>query len=360
MTLSRRHLLTAAGALPLFSARSLAAPDPAIRLNLNENPYGPSPAVLKAISADLPNSARYVGSEATDLEQQIAAFENVDPAQIILGEILDPLGLHLALSGPTGGEFIYSEPGYTALVDAVAPGGGVTIGVPLNAAQENDLDAIAARITPQTRAVYLVNPHNPSGTVSAANVFKDFLRAASQKTLVIVDEAYLEYCADFAERTAVPLIRAGANIIVFRTFGKIYGLAGLAIGYAIAPKTLALQLKARGLGEPHELNRLALAAASAALRDQAYIAQIREITAHERALWHAFLDQHHRPHSASVGNFVFFDAGRPHDDIARSLHDHRITIARAFPPLTNWVRISIGLKSENQKVRESLASLLAL
>jgi histidinol-phosphate/aromatic aminotransferase/cobyric acid decarboxylase-like protein len=114
------------------------------RLSLNENPFGPSSLAVRAIQNALTGIARYAGDDAHALEQQVAEREGVSPDQIVLGEILDSLGLQLALEGGTGGEFIYSKPGHTALVDAVAPGGGVVVGVPLNAHLENDMPAIAA------------------------------------------------------------------------------------------------------------------------------------------------------------------------------------------------------------------------
>ncbi len=118
----------AAGGVAL-SAGVEAAPAAVARLSLNENPFGPSPLARRAVLAQLDDADRYVGGEARALEEQIAAIEGVSADQIVLGEILDALGLQLALDGGTGGEFIYSEPGYTALVDAVAPGGGVVVGV---------------------------------------------------------------------------------------------------------------------------------------------------------------------------------------------------------------------------------------
>jgi histidinol-phosphate/aromatic aminotransferase/cobyric acid decarboxylase-like protein len=140
------------------AATSLAPAAGLTRLSLNENPLGPSPLAVEAIQNALTEIARYAGDDARALEQQIANREGVSPDQIILGEILDSLGLQLALDGGAGGEFIYSEPGYTALVDAVTPGGGVVVGVPLNAHLENDLPTIAARVTARTRAIYIVNP----------------------------------------------------------------------------------------------------------------------------------------------------------------------------------------------------------
>ncbi len=338
-------------------AGAVASANP-VRLSLNENPLGPSPQARAAIERELGQVARYVGVEARGLERQIAAREGVAPDQIILGEILDSLGLQLALAGGPGGEFIYSRPGYTALVDAVAPGGGVVVGVPLDAQLANDLPAIAGRVGPRTRAVYLVNPHNPTGTVGDAGRFKDFVRGAAARTTVIVDEAYLEFDDDFAGRTAVGLTREGANVIVFRTFGKIYGLAGLSIGYAVAPGPLALSLKKKGLGDPHTLNRLAIAAASASLGDEAYVATLRQKVAAERRTWHALLDRLRLRRTDARGNFVFFETRRPHAAFAADMLGQGIEIARAFPPLDAWARISIGLPEENERARDAVRAIL--
>jgi len=328
------------------------------RLSLNENPFGPSPLAVQAIQEALTGIARYAGDDAHALEQQIADREGVSPDQIILGEILDSLGLQLALGGDTGGEFIYSEPGYTALVDAVAPGGGVVVGVPLNAHLENDLPAIAARVTDRTRAIYLVNPHNPSGTISETVQFKAFLREMAQRTTVIVDEAYLEFEADFAQQTAVELTRSGADVVVFRTFGKIYALAGVPIGYAVAPKALADNLKRNGLGAAHSLNRLALTAAAASLRDHGYVDGIRLKVVEERQKWHSLLDTMGRRRSDSKGNFVFFETGQSHRVVAAHLINEGIEIARAFPRFDHWVRISIGLPAENARAQDAIKKLL--
>jgi histidinol-phosphate aminotransferase len=189
-----------------------------IRLSLNENPFGPSPKAVEAIKADLSDLSRYTGDELDTLTDAIAAHENIGQGCIVIGEILDSLGLYLSAQGGPGGEFIYSEPGYTALVDAVAPAGGVVVGVPLNDKLENDLPALAAKVNDKTRAVYLVNPHNPTGTVSDAIQFIDFVRELSRRTFVIVDEAYLEFAPDFAQRTVSGLVREGAQVAVFRTF----------------------------------------------------------------------------------------------------------------------------------------------
>src|ERR1700733_6198451 len=156
-----------------------------IRLSLNENPFGPSPRTVDAIRADLVGLSSYTGDALAELVSLVSLREGIASEHIVLGEILHTFGPYLSANGGWGGEFIYTVPGYTALVDAVAPAGGVAVGVPLNERLENDLRAIADRVNARTRAVYLVNPHNTSGTVSEA------------------------------ARTAAGLVRKGAKVLCF-------------------------------------------------------------------------------------------------------------------------------------------------
>ncbi|MCA1454016.1 histidinol-phosphate aminotransferase family protein [Bradyrhizobium sp. BRP22] len=329
-----------------------------IRLSLNENPFGPSPLALQAIKAHLTGLSRYTGDELGELTQTIAMRENVAADQVVLGEILDVLGLYLSARGGPGGEFVYSEPGYTALVDAVSPAGGIVVGVPLNDQLQNDLPAIAGKVNGRTRAVYLVNPHNPSGTVSEPAHFIDFVHELSRRTLVIVDEAYLEFTPDFEKRTVARLVNDGDQVAVFRTFAKIYGLASLAIGYTLAPAELAKSLKQLGIGAFFGLNQLSLVAANASLQDPDYIPSVRAKVTAERDAWHELFRQRKVRFTESYGNFVFFDSGRPHQVVASALAAQGIEIGRSFPPLETWVRISIGLPEENAIARRAVAELL--
>jgi histidinol-phosphate aminotransferase len=262
------------------------------------------------------------------------------------------------MDGPPGGEFIYSVPGYTALVDAVRPGGGVVVGVPLDQELRNDLPAIAAKVNAKTRAIYLVNPHNPSGTVNEMAAFLSFINKISRRATTIVDEAYLEFEPDFAQRTTVQLTRAGANVVVFRTFDKVYGLAGLGMGYTVAPKRLADALRQSGLGSAEDLDRLAIAAADGSLRDTDYVAATRAKVITEREKWNQHLDALKLRRSDSRGNFVFFETGRSHREVAAALLARGVDIGRAFPPLDHWARISIGLPGENARARNAVAELL--
>jgi histidinol-phosphate aminotransferase len=361
-TVPFRFLLAASAALAFAGAAVAAQSAPAappVRLTLNENPFGPSPLVGPAIRGSLTGLSRYVGDEAAAFVAQVAAYEGVAPEQIVPGELLEPLGLHLSLRGGPGGEFIYTVPGYPALVDAAARVGGIVVSVPLNAKLENDLPAIAAKVNARTRAVFLVNPHNPSGTVSDAAEFVATVKKISRQALVIVDEAYLEFSDDYAKRTLVPLTRAGENVLVFRTFAKVHGLAGLPLGYAVAPREVADYLRQQGLGFPRDLNRLALVAGSASLRDTDYIPRIHQVVTAERVKWHAVLDRLKLRHTDSQANFVYFDAGRPQPEVAKALLAEGVAIGRAFAPYDTWVRITIGLPAENARAQAALEKFLA-
>ena len=347
-------LLPAAGA-----AEHAVSPDPKlIYLNLNENAFGPSPRVPDAIQRELSRVSRYAdASSAQAFAEQIAAYERVPVDQIVLGEILGALGLYLGSKGGPGGEFIYSTPGYLALIDAASHVGGVGIPVPLDAEYKNDLPALAARVNSKTRALYLINPHNPTGTVSDDPSFKHFLREASQKAPVIVDEAYLEYTPDFETRSAVSLVREGADVLVFRTFDKIHGLAGLPIGYSIVPRALGEALREQGVGDAESLGRLNIAAASAALADRTHVQQVRSVVAAEHKKWGAVLDDLKLKRTDSQANFIFFNAGRPQELVAGAMRDRGVVIGRLFPPYTNWVRITIGRPEENSAAHESLRAI---
>ncbi|MEG3123396.1 pyridoxal phosphate-dependent aminotransferase [Sphingomonas sp. GB1N7] len=335
---------TAAAALP-----AAARPQRPARLSLNENAFGPSPRVGPAIARAVNGIERYVDQAEVDaLTRQIAALEQVAPEQVVIGEVLEPLGLYLARQRAGGGGIVFSSPGYTALVDAAAPLGGRAVPVPLDAALENDLPALARAVDRDTLAVSLVNPHNPSGTVGDAVALHAFIADTAQRTLVVVDEAYLEY-DDFAGRSAIRHVRAGANVLVFRTLAKIYGLAGLSIGYAVAPVALAKGLRAAGIGSPHSLNRLALVAAAAALGDQVHVATVRASVTGERNRITAVLDTLGFKHTASRANFVFFKP--PDPGMLRSAFTSAdIQLARPFPPLDDWIRITIGRRAENDRV----------
>lgn len=330
-----------------------------IRLSLNENPFPVSANVKEAIVNELSAVNRYAAADGEEFVRTIAKHEGVDEDQVIPGEILDLLGVYLGLKAGEGGEFIYSVPGYPALVNAAASVGGKVIAIPLTEQHENDLSLIEASITDKTVAVFLVNPHNPTGTAIEPDALAGFINRVSSKVLVIVDEAYLEYADNFSQRTVLKQVQAGENVMLFRTLAKTYGLAGLNIGYALAPKELAVYLKSKGLGDTHALNRLAVVAAKAALSDQQLIEQQTRTIIEERDKWHAFLDEHGIEYTNSKANFIFFTINKPYDEVNKVLNEAGIRVGKPYAfPYTTWIRISIGLPHENEKVRDVLRQII--
>jgi histidinol-phosphate aminotransferase len=342
------------GAQPSSGIASFGVGERGARLGLNENPYGPAPSVIAALQREFSNLCRYTGAEYHALLALIASREGIPEEQIILGEILEPLGTYLSLQGGPGGEFIYSDPGYTALIDSAVAVGGRASGVPLDAHLQNNLPAITAKVNARTRAVFLVNPHNPTGIVSDTDELKSFARTISRQALCIVDEAYLEFAGHPAQRTLADLVCAGHNVIVFRTFAKVYGLAGLDIGYGLMPRAIANALRAQGLDNPHLFNRLAVAAAAASLQDANYVAHVTQKVADEREKWFQLFRELKLRFTPSGGNFVFFETGMPHAQFFAALLKERIEIGRVFPPYDHWARISIGLPEENALARAAV------
>lgn len=349
-------LMALTAALPVAARAQGVAPGAAsARLSLNENPFGPSPSAIRAIAQEGARLSRYADAgDAARLQDAIAKREGVTSDRILLGDLLDRLGIYLSAKGGPGGRFVYSAPGYTALIDAAAPFGGIGVPVPLDRDLRNNLPALTAALSLGTRALFLVNPHNPSGTLGAGGKWNDFLVAASRRTLVIVDEAYLDY--DDMERTAVKLTREGHNVAVFRTFDKIHGLAALPIGYVVAPAALAAELRQAGVGNVHTLSRMAVAAATAALSDPLWTATVRKRTLEGRDRLTEMLDKLDLPYSQSRANFVFFkspNAPALREGLARA----GIIVARSFPPLDDWIRITVGTSEE---VTRTIAALKAL
>lgn len=345
--MQRRDVLAASAALPWAGTA---------RLSLNENPFGPSPKVAAAILAALPYLARYADqADADRLAMRIAAYEGVGADQVILGDVLEPLGRALALAGGPGARLVYSDPGYTALIDAARPLGAQGVPVPLDQALRDDLPALATAADAHATALFLVHPHNPSGTAHDPAAALAFVRAVAERTLVIADEAYLDYAPD-PRASLATLTRAGANVAVFRTFDKIHGLAALPFGYALVPRDLATRLRAAGVGAAHGLGRLALVAAEASLDDPEWVAQVRRRTIAGRERLHAALDALGLERSASQADFVFFKSPVAAAGLRERLAAGGIQVGRAFPPLDQWVRVTVGTEDE---VGRTITALIA-
>ena len=350
---SRRELLTAAALLLAGPGAALraAANEPAtggrrpIVLCWNENPYGPGPAARLAVSHAIAQGCRYPSDEEyDDLVDALARHEGVGSDHIVTGtgsgELLCALGL---LCGRDGGEIIAAEPTYAELTSYARARGATLRFVPVDAQLRHDLPAMAAAVSARTRAVYLCNPNNPTGTALAAADIRDFVGALPQGVLTIVDEAYMDFVAADGVSSVADLVAGEHRVVILRTFSKIHGMAGMRCGYAIARPDVAAELGAARMTTP---NLFAVRAARASLADHAFLADCRRRVLASRARLTAELARLKLRYADPQGNFVFFDTGMPLKQFTERMRAHDILVGRLFPPYDSWCRITIGTEPE--------------
>lgn len=352
--LTRRHALLGAAALlapiprlVLAAAPSVAADKPGvIKLDGNENPYGPSPAARQAILASAGEAPRYADAQIETLATQLAAHEGVAASQIVLGtgsgELLKMSGI-LAMLGGADGELVACRPTYEELPHFAEKLGLKLVWVAPTADHRHDLPAMRAAITQSTRLVYVCNPNNPTGTAVQSAALETFVRSVPASCLVVVDEAYMDLADQPGVGTAAGFLKDAPNLIVLRTFSKIHGLAGLRVGYAIAPDALSKRLAALSLTWP---NTTGLDAAIASFNDHAFLKTTRAALVGDRTRVHATLDRMGLKHTDAQGNFVFFDTGGPLKRFQDRMLAEGIKVGRHFDGYDNWARVTIGLRRE--------------
>ncbi|MGB8327323.1 MAG: histidinol-phosphate transaminase [Steroidobacteraceae bacterium] len=364
--LTRRDALVGAAALlapvpanVLAATPSVAADTPElIRLDGNENPYGPSPAARRAILASVGEAPRYADATITTLTNQLAAHEGVAASQIVIGtgsgELLKMAGL-LALTTASGSELVASRPTYEELPVFAGKLGLKVLWVAPDADHRHDLGAMRAAITERTRLVYVCNPNNPTGTAVTREALEAFIRSVPADCSVVVDEAYMDFVAQPGVATVAGLVQDAPNLIVLRTFSKIHGLAGLRIGYAIVPAALAPRFAALSLTWP---NSTGLAAAIASFNDHAFLKTTRVAIVGDRARVHARLDRLGLKRTNAQGNFVFFDTGGPLKRFQERMLAAGIKVGRHFDGYDTWARVTIGVHREVDRFLAALPPAL--
>ena len=328
-----------------------------VKLASNENPLGCSELALSALQQELGDIARYPDGGGFALRTALAKKHGVVPGAITLGngsnDVLDMIArVFLA----PGDESLFSQHAF-----AVYPISSQAVGATLKVAAANnyghDLDAFREQISDKTRVVWIANPNNPTGTWLKGDDLKDFIAELPQTTMVVVDEAYIEYVDEADYPDASQWLTDFPNLIVTRTFSKAYGLASLRVGYGIShPDCADLLNRVR---QPFNVNSMALAAAEAALQDHAFIKQAVDVNrAGMQQLCKGFeaLGLEYIP---SVGNFVCVDVGQPAAAIDQALlREGCITRPVAGYGMPNHLRISVGLERENQRLLNALKKVL--
>jgi len=352
MTLSRRELLTASALLlagPAAAWRA-AGSEPAaaggnpIILCWNENPYGPSPAARAAASEAIGSSCRYPDDELEPLVQTLAARAAVGTDQIVTGtgsgELLRALGM---LCARAGGEIVAAQPTYAELTHYAESCGAKLSFVPVDRELRHDLAAMHAAVSARTRAVYLCNPNNPTGTALAAADIRAFVAALPPSVTTIVDEAYLDFVVGPGIASVADLTHGERRVVVLRTFSKIHGMAGMRCGYAIARADVASELADARMTTP---NVFAVRAARASLGDQAFLADCRRRILASRVRITSALARLKLTYAEPQGNFVFFDTGMPLQRFTELMRARNILVGRRFAPYDSWCRITIGTETE--------------
>ncbi len=370
--LSRRTALFGAAALlapfvPRFATAApvtavpAVAPQPSagpIRLDSNENPYGPSPAARRAILASAIEAPRYADDAFQELIAMLADAQHMDRSQIVVGsgsaELLNMAAMLAAQGGP-GGELIAAQPTFEQLSAFAANVGVETRWVPLDAAHLHDLAAMRAAVTPRTRLVYVCNPNNPTATALRRDALEAFIRSVPAPTLVLVDEAYIDLADAEGVASVAALTHDCPNLIVLRTFSKIHGLAGLRIGYGMAQTALAERLRNIQLAFP---NVTGLRAAMASLGDHGFITETRRALITDRTRIEATLDRLGCAHTRSQGNFVFFDVSMPIVTFRKAMLDRGVRVGRPFQRYEQWARVTVGTHVEVDRFLEVLPAAL--
>ncbi|WP_456429772.1 pyridoxal phosphate-dependent aminotransferase [Rhodocaloribacter sp.] len=348
--------LAARGRAPARSARAARAE--MIRLHSNENPFGPSPRAREAMTAAFDLGNRYPAEHYRELTTLIAEAEGLTPDHVFLGagshEVLRVAGVAYGLEG---GEVVTPYPTYERMgVYAEAVGARVHR-VPLTPGFDTDLDAMDRRTTNGVKMVFVCNPNNPTGMVIPADRLRAFCEDVSRRAVVFVDEAYHEYVDDPAYASMTDLVKAGENVIVSRTFSKIYGLAGLRVGYGLARPDIVARLKA--LTTAHSVNILGLSAAKAAFADEPFRTMSRRENAGARAFLSGVLDELGYRYLPSQSNFVFFHVGEDVRAFGEKMRGRGIRVGRPFPPYLDWCRVSIGTRPEMEAFVTALRSVSA-
>lgn len=327
-----------------------------VRLHLNENPYGPSPAARKAMADAFSEAPLYTGLPANELRNVIAEQEHIPPDHIVIGagsgEILNVAGL---VYGRNDGEIIAAQPTFEQLQQYAEGVGAAVHRVPVNEAMDQDLEEMERRVAAKTSLVYVCNPNNPTGVVIDGQRVRSFCEEVSTRTLVYVDEAYHEFVDSPTYRSMVELVREGRNIIVSRTASKIHALAGLRIGFGIARPEIIRALDRHMTGS---VNVVGLRGALASYRDAAYQSVSKSRMREGKETLYSLLDQLGRRYLRSEGNFVFFHTGRPIEQFRRAMQEHGVLVARPFPPFLDWCRVSIGTEEGMEQFTSTLRSVL--
>jgi histidinol-phosphate aminotransferase len=331
-------------AKPTQSAAMPLAEGGVVRLSANENPYGPSPKAFEAITDSFGLVCRYPDEHNNLLIDKLAKLNGVNHDQVLLG---DGSGEILKLcaetfTGPQNGKLVAADPTFEAILNNASSNGAEVVKVPLTSSFQHDLPKMLE--SAKAGLIYVCNPNNPTASITPKDELRDFIAKTSPQTMILVDEAYFHYADSPDYDSVITLVKDHPNLIVSRTFSKIYGMAGLRCGYCVAQKETIDRLRRNQMWD--SVNCMALAAATVSLDDLDHVPNGQRLNREAKTFVTSELDKMGYEQIPSQANFIMFDCKRPVVPLIQAMKEHKIHVGRLFPALPNHMRLTIGKKAE--------------
>ena len=323
-----------------------AQPTMKARLSANENPFGPSAAAKKAIKKSLSTSYQYPFMHMRDLTDKISAYEGIQNNNIMMDAGSSPILLAASLFyAKNGGEIISADPSYNDLPADAEKHGAKWIKIPLTSDYKIDLAAMEAKITDKTALIYICNPNNPTATILDTAKLKDFCERVSKTIPVFIDEAYIDYLPDPQSATMIDAVKKGQNVIVARTFSKLYGFAGLRCGYIVALPETVRQLSQFSTGMM-SLSAPTIAAAVAAYQEKDFLKDALAKTEESKVFLYNLLKEEGYEYIPSSANFVMFPIKIQGNRFSQEMSKRGVSIRTWKFGGKEWCRISLGRMDE--------------
>ncbi len=324
-----------------------------IRLGSNENPHGPSPLARKAMAAAVDGSNRYPWTVTTELREKIGHLYQLTKDHVVVGAgSSELLGLVATMAALQKGNAVTPDPTFRLWIPAARNTGLEIRSVPLTNTKITDLGRMKAAIDSNTRLIYICNPNNPTGTIIPATELSTFIREAPSSCTILLDEAYTEFSD---EPSMASLVNDHPNLVVAKTFSKIYGMAGCRVGFALAHPQTIKKLNDLQPWANAGAGAVSLAGALASLDDTVFLSFCKQENAKARRIFYTALEKANIPYIPSHTSFVYFDTTKYPKDVKALLEARQIIGARTFEDGTKWLRLSIGTVEEMQQVAAALA-----
>jgi histidinol-phosphate aminotransferase len=353
-SLSRRsflHLSAAASAIGAFTIatepllarahRQGIPPKDAVMIDANENPLGPCQAARDAIAAIIPVAGRYSDHLTNELAAQFAQMEGLKPENVLVYPgSSEPLHHAVVAFTSPAKPYVTADPGYEAGMFAAEHAGAKVVKVPLTSAHGHDVKAMLAA-APDAGLFYICTPNNPTGTLTSHSDIEYLVANKPNGSLVLVDEAYIHFSG---ASSAIDLVQAGKDIVVLRTFSKIYGMAGLRCGLALGRPDLLEKIQ--NYGGWNALPVTGLVAASASLKDLKLVPERKRVNTTIRQATFDWLDHHGYSYIPSETNFFMLDTKRAGKDVIAAMEEQNVYVGRVWPVMPTWVRITVGTQEE--------------